>query len=392
MHSSERPGSQRCFEDAWAELEKRHAWRIAEEEARQPELNFSQLPYAWQDYDNRFAVEFRSRHNLPAVIAGARDDWDALLKLRHWTFTHLRFGLVPSIEMTGPDPTVIVEASLAGGTFYCTHFAHAFVAAAAAMGYPARKISVDCDHSESEESTQHGIADVWVNRFRKWVAFDSNFDAHYEADGIPLNTEEIGRRWQTHRGEGVDALIGPDSRRVPRARGGKRDAPEACSFFWHYINCQNDIFNRHARLWPVPVVMPVDEARRSKQWYSGSPPKMQALDWRTNRAFLVTERCADAYPDMNCAKLNAAPPSNMPYYCPVRLERSCTPNFSHYEIATDGGAPLRFDGIEYPWRLRTGVCALEACAVNLAGHRGPPSRLRIRIEENPERKATWPGK
>ena len=75
-------------------------------------------------------------------------------------------------------------------SYYCTHFAYAFVAAASSMGYPARHLGIDCEHSSDEGSTHHGVADVWVNCLRKWVALDPNYDAHLELDGVPLNAEE----------------------------------------------------------------------------------------------------------------------------------------------------------------------------------------------------------
>lgn len=79
----------RVFEETWRALEKNLAWKVTELEVHNPEIGLAKLPYAWQDYDNRRAAEFRERHRLAEVVAGAADDWEAILRLRHWTFTHV---------------------------------------------------------------------------------------------------------------------------------------------------------------------------------------------------------------------------------------------------------------------------------------------------------------
>ncbi|MBA3708517.1 MAG: hypothetical protein H0W83_06835 [Planctomycetes bacterium] len=381
------PATSRVFEPVWAELERRHAWRILEDGVDNRKAAVAKLPYAWQDFDNRRAAAFRERHHLDALVAGAADDWEALQRLRNWAFTNIRNGS-PSFDIA--DLSLTVDASQAGATWWCTFFAYAFVAAATAMGYTARHLGVDSDHAIDEPSTHHGVADVWVGSLRKWVMMDVNYDAHHELDGIPLSAEEIGKRWQSHRGAGVRAFIGPKRREVPRANGEtKAGEPEACGFFWHYIDCDNDIF--HARFHTNPVIFPVDEARRAAVWYQGPASSGKRHNRYADGTFLTTERIADAYPDIDCVELELQKPGKMPYYTPIRLWTSAAPNFSHHVIRLDGGAPMRFDGIEYPWRLEPGRRSIEVRVVNKAGHEGYAARIAVRIEEDLARPAQWPG-
>jgi len=377
----------RVFADVWAELERRHAWRISERRLVNRPSAIAKVAYAWQDIDNRRAAAFRARHHLDAVVAGARDDWEALLRLRHWAFTNVRNGSPPSY---GPeDLTTIADASQAGAAFWCTHFAYTFVAAAAAMGWQARHLGIDCDHDEHGRSTHHGVADVWVSRWRKWVVFDVNYDAHYELDGVPLDAAELGRRWRTHRGAGVRAFIGPQRREVAVANGEYTPGqPEACGYFWHYIDLDNDVF--HRRFHANAVLLPIDDAKRGRTWYQGAPPATRPHWYYASGQFTVTERLADAYPDLHCVELQPLPPGKMPYYCPVRLWTSAAPNFSHHAIRIDGGEPLRFDGSEYPWRIATGANAIDVRVVDTCGREGPPAVIEIDVVEDAQRTAAWP--
>jgi hypothetical protein len=375
----------RAFEAVWNELERRHAWKISELEVDNKPVAVSRFPFVWQDYDNRRAVAFREKHRLAEVIAGASNDWEAILRLRHWTYTHMRDG-TPSF--VPPNPAALVDASLSGATFWCTFFAYAFVAACGSMGIPARHLGIDCEHTADEGSTHHGISDVWSNHLRKWVAVDAHHDSHHEVDGVPLNAEEVGQHWRSHRGVGMKSLIGPTSREVPRARACVPSKHESCGYFWHYIDCEVDLLHQRNQPWPNPVILLVDEERKRQTWYQGPKGKSYKHGRYSDGSFLTTEKFGDAYPDLNCARLSLLEPTK-PYSCRVQFGGG-VPNFQHYVAIIDGESEVRIDGVEYPWRLHPGVNAIEVRAVNTAGVRGPASRIRIRIEDDPKRKPEWP--
>ncbi|MFO7898990.1 MAG: hypothetical protein R6V58_08010 [Planctomycetota bacterium] len=390
----DRAGAPRPFDDVWRELERRHAWKIRVADYDNPAPAVSRMPFCWSDYDNRRAAAFRERYRLLELIEDAADDWEAVLRLRHWTFVNLinhTQAALPGLEpFTTLDPFALVGASHAGGTFWCSHFAMVLVAAATACGFVARKLSVDCEHTADEKGTHHGVVDVWVNRFRKWVHLDPNYDHHFELDGVPLNAEEIGRRWQTHRGEGLQPVIGPNRRPVDRARKGKPEDHEARTYFWHLIECRNDVFRRDGRGSKSMGVMLVDEARKKQRWYQGTPPDTFEKRGYADGTMLITEDPADAYPDVDAARMELLPPHKMPYYCRVQLSTPCAPFFSHYQVSVDGGPPERIEGIEYPWRLHPGSCSIEARTVDVAGHRGPAHRIRLDVSENPAATPQWP--
>lgn len=386
--------SLRPFDNVWCELEQRHAWRIRLAACDNPRPAVSRMPFCWSDYDNRHAVSFRERFRLPDVVAGARDDWEAALRLRHWTFVNMVNDTDASLPFREPfttlDPAALVGASHAGGTFWCSYFSMVFVAAATSMSLAARKLSIDCEHTAAEKGAHHGVVEVWINALRKWVHLDPNYDHHYVLDGVPLNAEEICQLWQRRRGEGLQALVGPERRPVPRGRAGKRGEAEACGCFWHLIECRNDIFRRDGRGSRSLAVMLVDDARKKQRWYQGTPPNTFEKRQYSDGTLLITEEPADAYPDLDAAWMEVLPPHKMPYYCRVRFTTPCAPFFSHYEVSVDGGPPERVEGVEYPWRLHPGVCSIEARTVNVAGWRGPAYRLALEIAEDPAAVPQWP--
>lgn len=384
----------RPFDGIWCELESRHAWEIQVVESNNPPPAISRMVYCWSDYDNRHAAEFRSRYRLEEVIGDAADDWEAAIRLRHWTFVNMvndTEACLPFQEsFSALDPVAMVEASRAGGTFWCSYFSMVFVAAATAAGIAARKLSIDNEHTAEEKGSHHGVVDVWSGRHGKWVHLDPNYDHHYELDGVPLNTEEICQLWQRQRGQGLTPVIGPDQRVAPRGRAARKDSPEACGCFWHLIECRNDVFRRDGRGGKSPAVMLVDQARKNQRWYQGTPPQTFEKEQYSDGTLLITEEPADAYPDLDAACIQLLPPHKMPYYCRVRLTSPAAPFFSHYEIRVDGGPAERVDGLEFPWRLHPGQCTIEARTVSVAGWRGPIYSMKLQIRENPSAQPQWP--
>lgn len=369
--------STRKYDPVWSVIEERHGWAVSEQRMENRKIASSLLPFAFQDYDNRRLVQFRQQHRLDEVLAGAADDWEALLRLRHWIYNNIRNG-TPSFNSV--DPLVFVAASQAGATFWCTYYAYAFVSAAAAMGYTARHMGIDCEHTSEESSTHHGVVDVWVSKFRKWVAFDPHYDSHYELDGVPLNAEEIAQAWITRKGAGLKALIGSTRREVPEIRTIKADAHESCGYFWFYIDCNNQPFQRYGQSHPDPAAILMTPARKQQTWYQGRAGKTYKHIRYAQNSFVATDRYADMYPELNCVELEPQERIALPYCSPVKLWAGTAPNFSHFEISIDGATGFRFDGVEFPWRLHPGNCAIAARSVNLAGHRGPESRLEVLIE------------
>jgi hypothetical protein len=378
------PTSARSFEETWKNLEAAHAWRITESSVDNKPIAKSRLSYAWQDYDNRRAVEFRQRFKLDELIAGAPSDWEAILRLRNWASTHIRPGN-PSVGSA--DPFHILAAVEAGGTFWCTYYAYLFVAACGAVGFSARHLGVDAERDQNGVGTHHGIADVWVNTYRKWVAMDAMYDSHYELNGIPLSAEETGQRWRTHRGEGIEPRIGPRRLLAPFARNPVPGDHESRAYYWHYIDMEGDVFHRRQAAWPNPVVFLVDDERSNRTWYQGQSPNTFPHGRYADGSFVTTRRVEDAYPDLNCTKIELGA-TMLPYVAQATFWTCCAPNFSHYTVTLDEQQTVRLESPTLSWRLHGGTNSLAVQCVNLAGHAGPRTRVEVHVEPDATRKPT----
>ena len=65
-----------------------------------------------------------------------------------------------------------------------------------------------------------------------------------------------------------------------------------------------------------------------------------------------------------------------------------TPNFSHFEVSTDGKTWSAVEGSSFPWRLTAEKNTLAVRSVNLAGLRGEENRSIIRVTKRKEEEAT----
>ena len=207
---------------------------------------------------------------------------------------------------------------------------------------------------------------------------------------MPLNVEEMCQIWLKHKGEGMQPIVGLERRPMPRGRGGRKGAPEACGYFWHLIECRSDVFRRDGDGSLGQAVLLVDEARKHRRWTQGTPPNTFEKRGYADGTLMITEDHADAYPDVNAVRIRLQPPHKMPYYCRAQFSTPMAPYFSHYEVRANGGAPERVDGMEYPWRIYPGTRTLEVRTVDVAGRRGPVHTVTVAVEEDASIAPRWP--
>ena len=170
--------------------------------------------FAFEDPANPEVARLRKTYGLDKVVAPAEDDLGRLLRLAEWTYD--RFKVFGKPTARTENALEIVEKAAAGHTFYCAHYAIVMSAAATALGWTARPVSVR-RADESYRGSNHNVAEVWSDEFGKWVFVDPTYKCVIVgADGVPLNTYELGRQWFTRGGEGMTWLVG--ARRAPYTR------------------------------------------------------------------------------------------------------------------------------------------------------------------------------
>ena len=142
-------------------------------------------------YDTPGAEAFQQlkrEFSIDSVVAGAKDDYERLLRLTHWVST--RWEHSPNQMASKSDPLTILREAEKGGRFICREYAVVLAGVANAYGMPARVLNL-LPRDVETRSEAHSVAEVWLEQFHKWVLADGQYGAVGELDGVPLNGIEL---------------------------------------------------------------------------------------------------------------------------------------------------------------------------------------------------------
>ncbi|MFH1966082.1 MAG: transglutaminase-like domain-containing protein, partial [Acidobacteriota bacterium] len=148
----------------------------------------NQLFRGFENYYSPRIKQLKERYDLDKVVEGETDEWQRMLLLRHWIRSNIEIENVNPTETRG-DPFGILDSAMAGGKFHCTHFSRVLHAVLNSFGYVTRRLG--CGPGLIDDGGHHGVNEVWVNKFSKWVIIDAKYDSHFEKDGLPLSALEI---------------------------------------------------------------------------------------------------------------------------------------------------------------------------------------------------------
>ncbi len=156
----------------------------------------SPIEFHYERPDHPKLTRFRKAAKLDAVVAGARDDFDALVKLMDWTGScanvrgqtrHRQEGFyawdIDSVfEMRDGKPYI---------HGHCMSYASVLITAATSLGFVGARHWV----IEGFREATHEIAEIWVPSLGKWVYFDPSLTNFYfdRNTGQPLSVLEIHR-------------------------------------------------------------------------------------------------------------------------------------------------------------------------------------------------------
>lgn len=155
------------------------------------------VPYVESEFTRRFRFdsadnpklkELRQRYQLDAVVARGQDEFDRQVLLLDWVHHRFKKFGRPSVEARGA--LEILQAIDEGHTFFCSQYAHAFVSAAASLGWVDRELALR-RHQDPPGggSSEHSTTEIWSNQYRKWIMMDPTAKMYLEKDGVPLNAE-----------------------------------------------------------------------------------------------------------------------------------------------------------------------------------------------------------
>jgi hypothetical protein len=147
-------------------------------------------PFVYENPDAPHLRALRERYDLPGVIAGAANEYDAILKLAAWVGTRFDHGTDPTVGGDKAcDPVGLIEAGRSGQRYWCEIAARLMVHAATSLGWPSRIVTASTDGYTWE----HAVAEIWSTQLRKWVLVDTDFNVVYEVDGAPLSAVDVLR-------------------------------------------------------------------------------------------------------------------------------------------------------------------------------------------------------
>ncbi|MBM4026109.1 MAG: transglutaminase domain-containing protein [Planctomycetes bacterium] len=321
---------------------------------------------AFEDYYSPRMHRLRARYGLEAVVAGESDEWKRILRLRHWIKSHI------AIDNDHPTPTrgdtfAILDAALAGGKFHCTHFSIVQHAVLNSFGYVTRRLG--CGPGRRDDGGHHGVNEVWVNPFSKWVLIDAKYDAHFEKNGLALSALEIRDELWRDGARSVVCVVGPDRRPMqPDPETGRRETrPD--TYRWCSWETDTNRFTTFPARPTSTLVVLDDEHFRGNTWYRDGKPH-----WAYGTPyFLQTTRrdWIEWTPNVLTSKTTIKGPRARVFLS------SCTPNFRSFQQRDNNGTWRDCDEeVELP--LDQGARMRFAFrTVNLFGVAGPEHHVEI---------------
>jgi len=335
-----------------------------------PVFNSNQLFRGFEDYYSPRVARLKQKYGLEEVVKGEADEWQRILLLRHW--------IRANIEIENDNPTAtrgdtfgILDAALEGGRFHCTHFSIVQHAVLNSFGYVTRRLG--CGPGEIDDGGHHGVNEVWVNKFGKWVIVDAKYDSHFEKDGIPLSALEIRDLVWQGKAEAITRIKGPASEpmRPDPVTGAWETRPE--TYRWCSWETDTNRFTAFPAHPTSTLVLLDDEIFRDHTWYRDGKPH-----WAYGTPFMILTPRRDWIewtPNVISSEVTIRGDIAEVFLV------SCTPNFRSFQIMTGAGTwsdcgekldlQLRRDsGNRY--RFRT---------VNLFGVWGPEHRIEIEWRE-----------
>jgi hypothetical protein len=352
-----------------------------------PALKRSHYDWTFQETDNQDLIRFRERFQLEKVIENASDEWHAIRLIRNWVYMqNSRGGGDGPNGVSQADTESLVLACNAGASFFCTYFARMMVAATLSLGFVSRLVSLGVDFDRWNKNRGHGVCEVWVNDFKKWVLIDAHFDKHFEIKGVPLNTYEIHRAAVEGREAEVDYSKGPDGQLIDpyeNGRGWPDGGTQLDLYFWHNYHLKNTPFHVSGSWDFTKYILLEDDSHQGKTWNQGKNKKHIAYQHK----FISETNIDEVYFDVNSVYLepkifveNENAPENVALGgtrgIVVFNVGTFTPNLSGLEIKLDGKHwQPQTVWTRVQWALHKGDNSFAVRTVNKFGRKGPITKL-----------------
>lgn len=286
----------------------------------------NELFHAFENYYSPRIRQVRTRYGLGAIVSGETDEWKRIVLLRHWIKSNIAIDNDNPTQTRG-DTFAILDAALKGGRFHCTHFSIVQNAVLNSFGYITRRLG--CGPGLKNDGGHHGVNEVWVNKFGKWVLIDAKYDAHFEKKGVALSALEIRDEVWRDGAKSVICVVGPHRRLMgPDSQTGQSETrPD--TYRWCSWETNTNRFTTFPARPTSTIVVFDDEIFRNNTWYRGGKPH-----WAYNTPYLIRATRRDWIewtPNVITSKVTIRDNRAIVFL------RSCTPNFRSFQIRSDEG-------------------------------------------------------
>lgn len=326
----------------------------------------NELFRAYENYYSPRIRELRTRYGLDAVVVDETDEWKRILLLRHWIRSNIAIDNDNPTQTRG-DTFAILDAALKGGKFHCTHFSIVQHAVLNSFGYVTRRLG--CGPGLKDDGGHHGVNEVWVNKFSKWVLIDAKYDAYFEKDGVALSALEIRDEVWRDGAQSVICVVGP--RRKPMRPDSEtgRSETRPDTYRWCSWETNTNRFTTFPARPTSTLVILDDEIFRNNTWYRDGRPH-----WAYNTPYLIRTARRDWIewtPNVITSKVTIQDGMAR------AVLSSCTPNFRSFQMR-GGDGTWRDCGEEVELSLDNRTRKRFALrTINLFGVAGPEHRIEI---------------
>ncbi|UCE49136.1 MAG: transglutaminase domain-containing protein [Phycisphaerales bacterium] len=340
--------------------------RLAVVPVENPRYCDNELFRAFENYYSPRIRKLRTRYGLDAVVANETDEWKRILLLRHWIKSNIAIDNDKPTQTRG-DTFGILDAALKGGKFHCTHFSIVQHAILNSFGYVTRRLG--CGPGLKNDGGHHGVNEVWVNKFGKWVLIDAKYDAHFEKDGVALSALEIRDEVWRDGAKSVVCVVGPKRKPMrPNSETGKLETrPD--TYRWCSWETNTNRFTTFPARPTSTLVMLDDEMFRKHTWYRDARPH-----WAYDTPYLIKTTRRDWIewtPNVITSKVTIRDRKAHVFLS------SCTPNFRSFQIkGNDGTWCDCSEEVELPFDSRARK-RFAFRTINLFGVAGPEHHVQI---------------
>jgi hypothetical protein len=324
-----------------------------------------------EDLSNPGFSHLIEKYKLDTIFHGEEDEFKRILLLRHWIKSVIRIEDHSSQYSGEGYAEGILDAALSGEGFHCGHFMVVQNAVLNAYGYVTRAMGAGPGiQGEEGPDGHHGINEVWINKFSKWVLSDAKYDHHFENNGIPLSSLEVRDEYLKNMAVDIQLVQGPDRKVI--------DFSEELNIPWErfartytWITWQGN--GNFFTAWPDHkeiVVMYEDDFYKENIWIRDGKPcwiydHLDVLN-------LIEDRDLIEWTPNTIASEVSIDGNRVSIYL-----RSDTPNLKEYQMKESASAAWNKVDERFDLKLKEKKYKLIFRSVNLANVTGPEHKIII---------------